>query len=144
MEIVPISQLEAFNFINRHHRHHKSLRISIFQVAVSDGEKIVGVAVCARPVNRHEDNGFTIEISRCCTDGTPNACSMLYAACWRTARSMGYKRIITYILKEEKGTSLYASNFRLIGECGGGTWNRKLRPRVDKSPTCLKLKFEYP
>ena len=37
------------------------------------------------------DDGSTIEIRRVCTDGTRNACSILYGACARIAREMGYK-----------------------------------------------------
>ena len=47
-----------------------------------------------------------MEVNRLCTDGTRNACSMLYAAAWRAARAMGYKRIVTYILESENGASL--------------------------------------
>jgi hypothetical protein len=44
---------------------------------------------------------------------------------------MGYRRLITYILATEYGASLMASNYRLIGEAGGGNWNKTSRPRVD-------------
>lgn len=62
-----------------------------------------------RPVARHLDDGWTLEVNRLCTDGTRNACSMLYAAAWRAARAMGYKRLIPYILDTESGTSLRAA-----------------------------------
>lgn len=38
-----------------------------------------------------KQDGKFLEIYRCCTDGTRNACSMLYGACLRIARNMGYK-----------------------------------------------------
>jgi hypothetical protein len=41
------------------------------------------------------DDGLTIEIRRVCTDGMRNACSILYGACARIARDMGYKRVIS-------------------------------------------------
>ena len=88
------------------------------------------------------DNGWTAEVTRLCTDGSRNACSMLYGAAWRAARALGYRRLITYILAEESGISLTASGFRLVGEAGGGTWNRSGRPRVDMHPTQRKLLFE--
>lgn len=84
---------------------------------------IVGVAVCGRPVSRKLDDGFTVEINRLCTDGTYNACSLLYGACCRVAKEMGYKKIITYILESENGASLKASNFVCEGRAGGKKWN---------------------
>src|SRR5436189_1396337 len=99
--IQPIFQDEAFEFIERFHRHHKKPVGSVFQIAVNDGSKIVGVAIVGRPVNRTLQDGFTMEVTRLCTDGTKNVCSMLYSACWRVARNLGYRKLITYILDNE-------------------------------------------
>ena len=142
LEIVPISFEEACEFIRQHHRHHKPPQGYKFCLAVADGDKIVGVAIVGRPVARHLDDGWTLEVTRTCTDGTKNANSMLYAAAWRAAKAMGYKRLITYTLPEESGTSLRAAGWRCIGEAGGGSWNRKSRPRVDKPPLQVKLRWE--
>jgi len=142
LSITPIFQDEAFAFISQLHRHHKKPVGSIFQIAVSDGEKVVGVATVGRPNARMSQDGFTAEVTRLCTDGTPNACSMLYAACWRAAKAMGYRKVITYILNTEPGTSLHASGWKLIGERGGGSWSVPSRPRVDKHPLGKKLLFE--
>lgn len=140
--LVPIFQDEAFAFIEARHRHHRKPVGSLFQVAVSDGERIVGVAVVGRPNGRKQQDGFTLEVTRLCSDGTPNTCSMLYGACWRIAREMGYRKLITYILDTEPGTSLRAAGWRLIGERGGGSWSVKSRPRADKHPLQKKLLFE--
>jgi len=142
LHIVPIKQDEAKAYINQNHRHHKAPVGSIFQVAAAKDDKIVGVAMVGRPVARKLDNGWTLEVNRLCTDGTKNACSMLYSACWRVAKNLGYKKLITYILSEETGASLKASNWKCIGEAGGGSWNSKTRPRVDKHPMQKKIKFE--
>jgi len=142
LELIPIKQDEAKAFINKIHRHHKAPVGSIFQIAVALNDKIVGVVMVGRPVARHLDNGWTLEVNRLCTDGTKNVCSMLYSASWRVAKNLGYKKLITYILKEENGISLKASGWKLIGEKGGGSWNSKTRARVDKHPTQTKLKFE--
>ena len=87
-------------------------------------------------------DGFTCEVTRLATDGSRNACSMLYRAAWRAARAMGYRRLVTYTLPEEGGSSLRAAGFRLIGEAGGGSWSRDSRPRVDLHPTQTKLRWE--
>lgn len=54
----------------------------------------------------------------------------LYSRCARIAKELGYKKIITYILESEDGTSLIASGWDLESEnCGGGSWDSKSRPR---------------
>jgi|TARA_R100001530_G_C4320389_1_gene155546 hypothetical protein len=143
LEITPISINNAKIFIDDVHRHHKSPRGGLFAISVAQSNDIVGVCIAGRPVSRHLDNGYTVEITRLAVlDGYKNACSMLYSAAWRAARAMGYKKAITYILKEELGTSVKAAGWKCIGEAGGGSWDRKNRPRIDKHPTQIKLKFE--
>lgn len=142
LEIVPIKFAEAKEFVKRHHRHHKPPIGHICSLACADGDKIIGVAIIGRPVARKLDNGLTAEVTRLCTNGTKNACSMLYAAAWRAVRSLGYKKLITYILDTEPGTSLRAAGWKCLGQCGGGSWNCKSRPRIDMHPTQKKFRFE--
>jgi len=143
LEIIPISLREANYFIAQHHRHHKPARGCFFCIAVcEDHGEVCGVAVVGRPVSRMLDNGYTAEVTRLCTAGTRNACSMLYGAARRAVFALGYRRIITYTLPEEGGASLRGAGWRLLGERGGGTWNRKSRPRVDTHPMQAKLLWE--
>lgn len=70
LEIVPISLAEANAFVERNHRHHGPVTGHKFSVAVANmgtGE-VVGVAIVGRPVSRHLDDGWTLEVNRCCTD----------------------------------------------------------------------------
>ena len=122
MEIRPITLRTASEYINLHHRHHHATVGCKFAIGCYEGNTLVGCAVCGRPVSRHYDDGLTCEINRVCTDGTRNACSMLYGACCRIAKAMGYKKIITYTLISEDGASLKASNFADEGEAGGTHW----------------------
>lgn len=131
MQITPITFEEANAFVAKFHRHHKPMQGCKFCVAVSEENKVVGVAIVGRPIARLLDNGWTLEVNRCCTDGTKNACSMLYSSAWKAAKALGYKRLITYTLPEEGGASLKASNWTCLGLRGGGNWNVKSRPRVD-------------
>lgn len=142
LEIVPISLKEANAFVERYHRHHKPVTGHKFSIGCSDGEKIVGVAIVGRPVSRYLDNGWVLEVNRLCTDGTRNACSILYAAAWRAARAMGYKKVITYILETEPGTSLKAAGWKCVWQAGGERWTGKRRPEVDLYPAQMKLRFE--
>jgi hypothetical protein len=131
MVVTPINLDEANAFVAQHHRHHRPVPGAKFCVAVSVDGKVCGVAIVGRPVARMSDNGLTLEVNRCCTDGTRNACSMLYATAWKAARALGYQRLITYTLPAEGGASLRASGWKLIGERGGGNWNVPSRPRID-------------
>ena len=142
LEIVPITMKEANQYVSEHHRHHKPVIGHKFSIGLSAGDGICGVCIVGRPVSRHEDNGLTLEVNRLCTDGTKNACSMLYGAAWRAAKALGYKRLITYTLPEEGGASLKAAGWRLLGEAGGGKWTRKIRPRIDTHPLQMKWKWE--
>ena len=135
LELQPISYKEACAFIKKHHRHHLPPQGWKFGIAVNDGEKVVGVITVGRPVARHLDNGWTLEVTRSCTDGTRNANSKLYGAARRATFALGYKRLITYTLMDEPGTSLKAAGWKELGCAGGGTWNRESRPRVDTHPT---------
>lgn len=127
MIIRPITFKQASDFINQHHRHHKATVGCKFCIGLFDSKMgvMVGCAVCGRPVGRYLDDGLTCEINRLCTDGTKNACSMLYGACCRIAKEMGYEKIITYTLASENGASLRASNFTNEGLAGGTHWTGK-------------------
>src|SRR5437870_1633786 len=111
MRIVPITLRAACAFVAAHHRHHPPPRGHKFSLAVDDGGHLAGVAIVGRPVARALDDGFTLEVLRVCTLGTKNACSMLYGAARRIAKEMGYRRIVTYTLASEPGTSLRASGW---------------------------------
>ena len=142
LDLQPIPFREACAFVTAHQRHHRPPRGHLFSVAVNGGTDVVGVAIVGRPVARMLQNGYTAEVTRCCTDGTKNVASMLYAAAWRAARALGYRRLITYTLAEEKGTSIHAAGWREIGSAGGGSWSRADRPRVDTHPTGTKTLWE--
>jgi len=145
LEVVPIDLDDANEFVRRFHRHHKPVVGAKFAIAVATEERgICGVAIVGRPVSRMQDDGWTLEVTRTCTDGTKNANSCLYGAAWRAARALGYRRLITYTLPTESGASLRGAGWRLIGQAGGGSWSRPSRPRMDKHPTVRKLLWQAP
>ncbi len=141
LEIVPIEFSEACAFVRRFHRHHKPPQGHKFSIGVAEGGQVVGVAMVGRPVVRYLDDGWTLEVRRLCTDGTRNACSKLYAGCWRVSRGLGYRQLITYILASETGASLRGAGWICLGKAGGLKWNTPSRPRVDKAPAQLKIKY---
>src|SRR5690606_3102735 len=144
LELVPVTLREARAYVERHHRHHRPPQRGLFATGAAENGAPVGVVIVGRPVSRARADGWTAEVTRCCTDGTRNAPSMLYRAAWRAARAMGYRRLVTYTLPEEGGASLRAAGWRLIGEARGGSWHRERRPRVDLHPTPTKPRAERP
>lgn len=142
LSLVPLTLRKANAFIKEHHRHHKPARGCICVVGVTDEAGLVGVAIIDRTVARMATDGWTAEVTRVCTTGASNACSMLYGAAWRAVRALGYRRLITYTLLEEGGASLRGAGWKCLGEAGGGSWNRKSRPRNDQHPTQRKLKWQ--
>lgn len=140
--MVPIAFPEACAYVARYHRHHEPPVGHKFSLAASVGEDVVGVAIVSRPVARRLDDGWTLEVSRLCTNGHRNACSFLYGAAWRAARALGYRRLITFILDTESGTSLKAAGWRMVGSTPGRSWSVPSRPRVDTHPLQPRLRFE--
>jgi hypothetical protein len=105
---IPVTLATANDFVRRHHRHHDERLGHRFSIgAVLDG-RLVGVAICGRPVARNLPQDIALEVNRNCTDGTRNACSFLYGAAARAAQAMGFYSILTYTLDEEGGASLRA------------------------------------
>ena len=111
LRIVPVNRDQAFAFIAAWHRHHPPPVANVWAVGVAAGGVLVGVATCGRPVARAYQDGLTVEVTRVATDGTRNACSALYGACWRAAKAMGYARAITYTQDGETGASLRAAGW---------------------------------
>lgn len=122
LNIKPCHLRAARDYVGRYHRHSIPPVGGKFAVACYDGDRLCGVAICGRPVARYLDDGLTLEILRCCMDGTDNACSKLYGACCRIGFDMGYDRIITYTLASETGASLLAAGFTFDGIAGGQVW----------------------
>ena len=143
LRLAPVTWRSARQFVSEHHRHHVPPRGHRFSIAVNDeAGNLVGVAIVGRPVARHLDDGWTVEVTRCCTLGASNACSMLYGAARRIAKEIGYKRIITYTLATESGASLRAAGWTQIAETEGGSWHRTSRPRNDRHPLVRKHRWE--
>ena len=122
LELRPIDYETAARYVDEHHRHHKRPVGHKFSIAVYDDDRLCGVAMVGRPVSRYFDDDVTLEVNRVCTDGTRNACSILYGAAWRAAKALGYRRIVTYTLESENGASLRAANYHCDGTAGGKNW----------------------
>lgn len=137
MEVKPITLREANAYVEAFHRHHgPTVGHKWSHAAYKDG-RLCGVAVVGRPTGRYLDDGHTLEVTRLCTDGTRNACSVLYAACARRAKLEGYEKIVTFILQSEPGTSLKAAGWTLeSAKAGKPKWNKQ---RYADKPVQLSL-----
>ena len=141
LKLKPISLRRANYFVKAHHRHLPYTRGCLFCTSVVDmNDQTKGVAIVERPSARNLQDGFTAEVTRVATDGARNACSLLYGACWRAARALGYTRLVTYTLAEEPGTSLRAAGWTRAGLTRVNTWARVNRVRQD---ACVGRKVRW-
>lgn len=141
---VPLELREANALVQQWHRHHKPSQGHRFSVGVVDEGGIVhGAAIIGRPVARLAGSPRDVlEVVRLVTDGTENCCSLLYAAAARAGAALGYKRIQTYILESESGTSLRAAGWTDEGPAGGGQWKHTDgKPRRTDQPIERKRRW---
>lgn len=141
LTIRPIDFRTAQDFVRVNHRHNKPPVGHKFSIACYDGGRLCGVAMVGRPVSRYLDDGLTLEVNRCCTDGTRNACSKLYGAAQRAAQALGYKRIITYTRESENGASLKASNWICDGRAGGVRWTGQRYEQMELPIDEMKVRW---
>ncbi len=133
LRVVPVSFRQACEFVSDWHRHHAAPNGHRFSVGVASGDVLVGVAMVSHPVARSLMDGRTLEVIRTATDGASNANSMLYGACWRAAKALGYDRLITYTQEGESGASLRAAGWLVVGERPARPgWSTPSRPRTDR------------
>ncbi len=101
-ELYPISLKTARDFVREHHRHNDPPAGHKFSIGLKKDGQLIGVVIVGRPIARHQCDGYTAEVTRCCVlEGQRNANSMLYAAAVRAAKAMGYRHIITYTLRTQ-------------------------------------------
>lgn len=136
LSIGPVTKTEARRFVNDHHRHNEAPNVAQCTLAVGlfDDAVLVGVAIAGQPVARALCDGYTLEINRTCIAGiVDNGNSRLYGALCRAAKALGYRKVITYTLHEESGTSLKASGFVCVHDVGARSWadSSVARPRYD-------------
>lgn len=130
MRTVPIELKDAQTYINQYHRHHQAAHRDKFRIAAEKNGKIVGVVQVGRPICRVLDDGYTLEVLRLCTNGEKDVCSFLYGKAARISKELGYRKIITYILETETGTSLRASGWKCEEtNVGGSDWDTPSRRR---------------
>ena len=146
MRVKPISFHAAMRWLGEYHRHlRRPLTGWLFGVEILDDDgNRVGVACAGRPASRMLQDGITVEITRVCTLGHPNACSFAYAALRRAAVALGYERVITYTREDESGTTCRAAGFRDDGPAGSGEASRPSRLRRPSEDPSPKRRWVWP
>lgn len=144
LRVIPLELKEANAAVAAWHRHHKPSQGHRFSIGVIGEDGVLhGACIVGRPVARLAgDPRQVLEVVRLVTDGTPNACSALYAAAARAGKELGYLKIQTYILEEESGVTLVASGWKCEGLAGGGQWKHTDgKQRRTDQPTCMKKRW---
>ena len=143
---VPMKLTEATEFVQNFHRHNKAPAGGLFAVGASDGKNLIGVAIVGRPVARSLDDGFTAEVTRCCVlnDAPKGCCSFLYGRCWQAAKALGWKKLITYTLQSESGSSLRGAGWKIVAELKANNPNGwQNRPGRDWQAVVGQAKFRW-
>lgn len=147
LELGVIACADAKAFVLEHHRHNPPPVSWRWGHAVRNGPDLVGIAMVGRPVARKLNAATIVEVNRVCVPTLDpkelvwNACSMLYGAAAREAKSRGFGKIITYTLASEDGTALKAAGWIPEASVKGRSWNRAKRARKDKAPTVDKVRW---
>ena len=144
MRICPVTLREAREFVKSWHRHNDCTRGHKFSIGLKEDGRLIGVVTAGMPIARANDDGYTLEITRCCVrEGHRNANSILYSAARKVARARGFR--LTYTLPEESGASLKAVGFQSEGlrRHNPNGWNMPGRPRKKpaKYPSGPKLRW---
>jgi len=88
MHVVAISMKEAEEFLKAHERHYKAPVEPICAIGVGDESGLHGAAILGR---KNAEDG---ELAHIYCDGASQAYSLLYGACWRALKALGYTRTV--------------------------------------------------
>lgn len=145
-EFLPLPFALACDFVAKNHRHNAAPQSHKFSIGLLRFGKLMGVVIASTPKARALNDGFTLELNRCCVlPDQRNACSKLYAKAILAGRSMGYRKFVTYTQTHESGSSLKAVGFKLDGltQARPNGWNCPSRPRKmpERYPTEQKCRW---
>ena len=87
METTALSVKEAEAFLKNHERHYKAPVDAICAIGLSEDGKLHGAALLGRTAEGEA------ELAHIYVDGAWQGYSLLYGACWRAFKALGYKRV---------------------------------------------------
>jgi hypothetical protein len=85
MKIVPLSLKAAEEFLAEHDRHYKAPVEAICAIGVADEQGLHGAAILGRRSDQ------VAELAHIYVDGISQGYSLLYGACWRALKALGYE-----------------------------------------------------
>jgi hypothetical protein len=146
--VVPMTLREANEFVDKYHSHNKRVQGYKFAIGAVYQDSLVGVAICGRPISATLDDKKTIELLRSCViDNAPkNTNSFLYGRSWRVASAMGYKKMITYTLTEERASACKAIGMKIVSQTKDSTnaWKQKeKRDGIKRESQEIYKKLKY-
>ena len=95
MKLIPLSVKDAEAFLKSHERHYKVPVEPICAIGVGEDATIPGstpqnILHGAAILGRREDGDA--ELAHIYVDGAYQGYSLLYGACWRALKALGYER----------------------------------------------------
>lgn len=147
LRIGSIRQKDAKRFITDHHTHNGAPVAWRWGGGIYNGDLLMGVIWIGRPVARALCQATIVEVNRLCfrrdypLGMRHGGCSMAYRWAEATARDKGFAKIVTYTLETESGYTLRAARWKPEAKVRGKSWNSPSRPRIDKAPTCDKVRW---
>lgn len=133
-----VKRADALAFVEKVHRRLPDIQGAMWCASVRDEGEIVGVALVGWPSQEQTNDEIDmLRVLRVAVKGAPdgqpplypNACSMLYGACWRAARALGATSMDTHTHLDESSGSLIAAGWTFGGMTSGGEHSRETRPR---------------
>ena len=118
LSCIPLTLKDANKFVKEFHRHNKDCRGHRFSIGAIYKDELVGVAIIGRPIARKLDQKLIAEVLRNCVkpDAPKGTCSFLYSKAIQVWQVLGGKKVITYTLETEKGSSLKAVSFKDVSK----------------------------
>jgi hypothetical protein len=142
IKVVPLTVTEANAHVKKHHTHHDPVQGGLFAVGVEEDGRLVCVAIAGRPVARALVG--CLEVTRVASDGTTkNAASKALGAIMRAAAALGYKRLVSYTLATEAGTSYKACGWHQAAFVRGREWSCPSRKRKPSKQPVDKIRWEW-
>ena len=118
LRCIPLTLKDANKFVKEFHRHNKDCRGHRFSIGAIYNDELVGVAIVGRPIARKLDQKLIAEVLRNCVKpaAPKGTCSFLYSKAIQVWQVLGGKKVITYTLETEKGSSLKAVSFKNVSK----------------------------
>lgn len=88
METVPLTIAQAEAFLQAHERHYVEPAERICAIGLGDASGLHGAAILGRTADGDAC------LAHIYVDGTFQGYSILYGACWRALKALGYKRAV--------------------------------------------------